>query len=49
MARGCSNPEIAQHLFVSVATVKTHVNALFAKLGVQSRSQAIALAVGSAG
>lgn len=47
IARGRSNPEIAQQLFVSVATVKTHVNSLFAKLGVQSRPQAIALAVGS--
>lgn len=48
IARGRSNPEIAQQLFVSVATVKTHVNSLFAKLGVQTRAQAIALAVGSA-
>ena len=48
IARGRSNPEIAQQFFVSVATVKTHVNSLFAKLGVQSRAQAIALAVGSA-
>ncbi|GAA4160473.1 response regulator transcription factor [Gryllotalpicola daejeonensis] len=47
IARGRSNPEIAQQFFVSVATVKTHVNSLFAKLGVQSRAQAIALAVGS--
>jgi DNA-binding NarL/FixJ family response regulator len=49
IARGRSNPEIAQRFFVSVTTVKTHVNALFAKLGVQTRAQAIALAVGSAG
>jgi DNA-binding NarL/FixJ family response regulator len=48
IARGRSNPEIAQHFFVSVATVKTHVNSLFAKLGVQTRAQAIALAVGRA-
>ncbi|GAA4177828.1 response regulator transcription factor [Gryllotalpicola koreensis] len=48
MARGRSNPEIAQQFYVSVATVKTHVNSLFAKLGVQTRAQAIALAVGSA-
>ena len=48
IARGRSNPEIAQQFFVSVATVKTHVNSLFAKLGVQTRAQAIALAVGSA-
>ncbi|GAA4190653.1 response regulator transcription factor [Gryllotalpicola kribbensis] len=48
IARGRSNPEIAQRFFVSVATVKTHVNSLFAKLGVQTRAQAIALALGSA-
>ncbi|HEY0248423.1 MAG TPA: response regulator transcription factor [Gryllotalpicola sp.] len=48
IVRGRSNPEIAQQFFVSVATVKTHVNSLFAKLGVRSRAQAIALAVGSA-
>lgn len=48
IARGRSNPEIAQQFFVSVATVKTHINSLFAKLGVQTRAQAIALAVGSA-
>jgi DNA-binding NarL/FixJ family response regulator len=48
IARGRSNPEIARQFFVSVATVKTHVNSLFAKLGVQTRAQAIALAVGSA-
>jgi DNA-binding NarL/FixJ family response regulator len=48
IARGRSNPEIAQQFFVSVATVKTHVNSLFAKLGVTSRAQAIALALGTA-
>lgn len=48
IARGRSNPEIARQFFVSVATVKTHVNSLFAKLGVSSRAQAIALALGTA-
>jgi len=48
IARGRSNPEIAQQFFVSVATVKTHVNSLFAKLGVQTRAQAIAVALGTA-
>lgn len=40
---GKSNPEIAAALFVSVATVKTHINAIFAKLQVRDRAQAIAL------
>ncbi|WP_431245491.1 response regulator [Leifsonia xyli] len=40
---GLSNGEIAHALFISVATVKTHINALFAKLAVRDRAQAIAL------
>lgn len=40
---GLSNAEIARTLFVSVATVKTHINAIFAKLAVRDRAQAIAL------
>ncbi|WP_431278153.1 response regulator [Leifsonia poae] len=44
VADGLSNGEIAGRLFVSVATVKTHINALFAKLDVRTRAQAIALA-----
>ncbi|GAA4266376.1 response regulator transcription factor [Frondihabitans peucedani] len=46
IAQGLSNPEIAARLFVSVATVKAHVNMIFAKLGVTTRAQAIALALG---
>lgn len=45
IAEGRSNPEIAGILFVSVATVKAHVNTIFAKLGVSTRAQAIALAL----
>lgn len=44
IAEGLNNTEIASRLFVSVATVKTHINAIFAKLGVRDRAQAIALA-----
>lgn len=43
VADGLSNGEIASTLFVGVATVKTHINAIFAKLGVRDRAQAIAL------
>jgi len=41
---GLSNREISRSLHVSEATVKTHVNRLYRKLGVRSRTQAIALA-----
>ena len=46
MAEGASNPEIAERLFLGVSTVKSHINALFAKLGVSRRAGAIALARG---
>jgi DNA-binding NarL/FixJ family response regulator len=41
IATGLSNDEIAQKLFVSAATVKTHVNRVFAKSGVRDRAQAV--------
>jgi non-specific serine/threonine protein kinase len=39
VANGLSNPAIAAELFVSRATVKTHVSHILAKLGLQSRAQ----------
>ncbi|WP_042386252.1 response regulator transcription factor [Streptacidiphilus melanogenes] len=44
IAAGLSNQEIATRLFVSVATVKTHINNLFAKTGVRDRAQAVGYA-----
>jgi len=41
MAQGHSNEEIAAKLFVSLSTVKTHNQNLFAKLDVKRRTQAI--------
>jgi DNA-binding CsgD family transcriptional regulator len=41
IAEGSRNHEIAEKLFVSLATVKTHVNHIFAKLEVKDRVQAI--------
>lgn len=44
IARGSTNREIAADLHLSEATVKTHVGAIFAKLGARDRAAAIVLA-----
>jgi LuxR family maltose regulon positive regulatory protein len=41
IAMGLSNNEIAEELFISLATVKRHVTNLYGKLGVSSRTEAL--------
>jgi DNA-binding NarL/FixJ family response regulator len=41
IADGLPNQEIAERLIVAPSTVKTHINNIFSKLGVESRTQAV--------
>ncbi len=45
VGRGFTNAEIGRELFISEATVKTHLLSVFAKLGVDDRTRAVMLAV----
>jgi DNA-binding NarL/FixJ family response regulator len=44
ISQGCSNRETARKLFISEATVKTHLLHVYAKLGVRDRAAAVATA-----
>ncbi|RMV65410.1 Regulatory protein, LuxR [Pseudomonas coronafaciens pv. atropurpurea] len=44
IAKGCSNQEISEQLFISLHTVKTHASHINSKLGVERRTQAVARA-----
>jgi NarL family two-component system response regulator LiaR len=45
MVQGLNNPDIAERLIVGRSTIKFHVSSILGKLGVQSRTEAVALAV----
>jgi DNA-binding NarL/FixJ family response regulator len=44
IARGLTNPEIAERLYLSNHTIKTHINRIFAKTGSRDRAAAISYA-----
>ncbi len=44
IGRGFNNAEISEQLFIGNATVKTHINSLFTKLGLRDRAQAVVFA-----
>ena len=45
LVRGLTNPQIAKQLYLSRSTIKVHVSAILSKLDVESRTEAVAVAV----
>ena len=45
LAQGASNPQIAEELFISINTVKSHISHILTKLQLENRTQAAAYAV----
>ena len=45
LVKGMNNPEIAERLVISRATVKVHISSILSKLGVASRGEAISMAI----
>ena len=44
VAQGLANQQVADRLFITLGTTKWHLNNIYGKLGVASRTQAVALA-----
>ena len=49
LASGCSNKKLAQHLSLSMHTVKNELTVLYSKIGVRTRGEAVALMFGATG
>lgn len=45
IAKGCTNAEIAERLYISRHTVKNHVSNIYRKIGVDDRTQVAILAI----
>ena len=45
MVEGLTNPQIAQRLVISASTARAHVSSILSKLGADSRTEAVALAI----